>query len=225
MKYGELNLGQIEAIVNKLGGMYGVTRFLAGVLEVKEVEYKVWRTIKRDPKLNSAEAFLSALAEKGCKASDWAKDILGKPDFVKSLKEPEQKYNLFVLTTAQLTGKENTISTTEEIFAGIERLDFQLCPVWVGPQLRLDYQDQPNNEWRYIAMKQILDSDGRPYVFYVKRDDSGLWLYGYDAYPGSEWASDTHWVVCRPCKQCLDVWMFSSFWTLEVLEKAPKGFV
>jgi hypothetical protein len=30
MKYGELNLGQIEAIVNKLGGMEGVRRLLAG---------------------------------------------------------------------------------------------------------------------------------------------------------------------------------------------------
>ncbi len=35
MKYGELNLGQIEAIVNKLGGMEGVQRFLSGDLVVE----------------------------------------------------------------------------------------------------------------------------------------------------------------------------------------------
>lgn len=34
MKYGELTLGQMEAIVNKLGGMEGVRRFLAGCAEV-----------------------------------------------------------------------------------------------------------------------------------------------------------------------------------------------
>lgn len=34
MKYGELNLGQIEAVVNKLGGMEGVQRLLAGHSEV-----------------------------------------------------------------------------------------------------------------------------------------------------------------------------------------------
>lgn len=34
MKYGELNLGQIEALVNKLGGMDGVKRFLAGSIDV-----------------------------------------------------------------------------------------------------------------------------------------------------------------------------------------------
>lgn len=34
MKYGELNLGQVEAIVNKLGGMDGVQQFLSGALIV-----------------------------------------------------------------------------------------------------------------------------------------------------------------------------------------------
>ncbi|MDD3531660.1 MAG: hypothetical protein PHV99_03680 [Candidatus Pacebacteria bacterium] len=34
MKYGELTLGQMEAVVNKLGGMDGVKRFLAGNIEV-----------------------------------------------------------------------------------------------------------------------------------------------------------------------------------------------
>lgn len=38
MKYGELNLGQIEALVNKLGGMDGVRRFLSGELVVKAEE-------------------------------------------------------------------------------------------------------------------------------------------------------------------------------------------
>jgi len=37
MKYGELNLGQIEAAVNKLGGMDGVRRLLSGDLVVKAV--------------------------------------------------------------------------------------------------------------------------------------------------------------------------------------------
>jgi len=38
MKYGELNLGQIEAIVNKLGGMDGVQHFLSGELVIKTPE-------------------------------------------------------------------------------------------------------------------------------------------------------------------------------------------
>lgn len=43
MKYNELNLGQIEAIVNKLGGMNGVEQLLAGhtaVVKVADVPEK-----------------------------------------------------------------------------------------------------------------------------------------------------------------------------------------
>ena len=38
MKYGELNLGQIEAIVNKIGGMEGVEALLRGELVVTSTE-------------------------------------------------------------------------------------------------------------------------------------------------------------------------------------------
>lgn len=43
MKYGELNLGQIEALVNKLGGMDAVRNILSGVVEIttKAISYIV----------------------------------------------------------------------------------------------------------------------------------------------------------------------------------------
>ena len=41
MKYGELNLGQIEAIVNKLGGMDGVRHFLSGETVIKMTEHLI----------------------------------------------------------------------------------------------------------------------------------------------------------------------------------------
>ena len=41
MKYGELNLGQIEAVVNRLGGMEGVQRFLAGLSEIVVVKHLI----------------------------------------------------------------------------------------------------------------------------------------------------------------------------------------
>jgi len=38
MKYGELTLGQMEALVNKIGGMDGVKRILSGETVVKSLE-------------------------------------------------------------------------------------------------------------------------------------------------------------------------------------------
>ncbi|MDP2910674.1 MAG: hypothetical protein Q8N58_02740 [bacterium] len=161
---------------------------------------EVWRTIKRDLVLDSPKTFLSALAEKNRNVNDWAKDIIGKPAFVESLKELEQEYDLFVLTIAQLTGKKDTTSTTDEIFASVKRLGFQKCPAWVGLQLRLDYENQPNGECLFVAMKPIRALDGCLAVFRVRRDASGLWLRAVCAYPGFAWSPGHRWVVCRPRK-------------------------
>ncbi len=49
MKYGEINLGQVEAIINKLGGEQDALRFLRGELVVstaKPIEMPVWKTVK-----------------------------------------------------------------------------------------------------------------------------------------------------------------------------------
>ena len=52
---------------------------------------------------------------------------------------------------------------------------------------RLKYRNQPLNEWIYMGMKQITDSDGRPFVFRLGRHDDGLWLNAYWARPDFEW--------------------------------------
>lgn len=49
MKYGELNLGQVEAIVNKLGGMEGVQRFLSGLVVVVASVLRINRKKTFDP--------------------------------------------------------------------------------------------------------------------------------------------------------------------------------
>jgi len=48
----------------------------------------------------------------------------------------------------------------------------------------LKYRNQPLNEWIYMGMKQITDSDGSPFVFELVRDDGGLWLDALWAGPG-----------------------------------------
>ena len=78
--------------------------------------------------------------------------------------------------------------TTENIFKKAQELGLELCPAEVGPQYRLQYIDQPMNEWLYIAMKQIADSGGRPRVFELGRGGDGLWLNDRWAAPEDVWA-------------------------------------
>jgi hypothetical protein len=61
----------------------------------------------------------------------------------------------------------------------------ELNPPEVGPQLAIQYKGQPQNEFLWIAMERIPGSGGRPYIFYLERNDEDLrsldahWTYPY----------------------------------------------
>jgi len=198
MKYSNWTLGQVEAVFNKLGGDDGVRRFLAGELVVKETErqLKVWKTIKLGTDFRTADDFRKALKGNGFNIGDWANDILGKPAFMVATEETE--VDLVKVTVAELGFKKG--ARRNQIYERARDLGLELCPPEVGPQLRLQYQDQPNGEWILVAMEPIVDSVGDPELFSVERDDSGLWLYSYWRNPVHFWNADRQWVFCRPCK-------------------------
>ena len=191
MKYASLDLGTIEAICNKLGGLEGVRRFLADELRLAVPQFAVWRTVRIGVHKN-LDTLTKAL--KKFRISDWALDILGKPAF--TLAQTEEDISLCVATVKELTGKNQ--ATTTEIFDAIKRIG-ELCPAEVGPALRESYLDQPKGEWLRVAMEPIRDSDGYPYVFDVGHDDDVLWLNAYYAYPGLVWDGDDR-VVFRSRK-------------------------
>lgn len=181
MKYSEMNWGTMEAVVNKLGGMDGVQRFLSGDLVVKsatpsDLVLKVWKTIKLGTGLKTADDFRKALKKSNCGIGDWANDILGKPAFTAS--ETEMDANLVIVSVGELGFKDG--ATRKDIYERAQSLGLSLCPAEVGPQLRLQYTDQPKNEWLVIGMEPITHSDGDLLLFDVGRDDDGeQWLSTY----------------------------------------------
>lgn len=198
MKYGELNLGQVEAIVNKLGGMEGVRRFLSGELVVKEVErkFEIWKTINLGTGLKTTGDFCKAMKNGGINISDWVSDILGKPAFTTTAEAAE--VDLVKVTVAELGFKEG--ARRDQIYGRAKELGFEICLPEVGPQLRLQYLDQPKGEWIFVGMEPILDSDGGPSVFCVGRNDSGLGLRGHWGSSGYVWDPAYQWVFVLPRK-------------------------
>jgi len=196
MKYGELTLGQTEAIVNKLGGMEGVKRFLSGELVVKELErqFKIWRTVKLGSGLKTADDFRKALNDNGFRVSSWADDIL--PAFTVATEATE--VDLVKVTVSELGFKKG--ARRDQIYERAKELGLELCPPEVGPQLRLQYKDQPNEEWIFVGMEPITDSDGDLSVFCVERIDSELWLSSPWSYPDRVWHSGLQWVFVLPRK-------------------------
>ena len=119
----------------------------------------------------------------GINISDYAKSMLKNREFVPG-KNPEEA-TLIRLTVADLGFKSS--ATTDQIYERAQNLGLELCPADTGPNYRLKYRNQPLNEWIYMGMKQITDSDGYPNVFELERNDDGLWLDGSWAKPGYEW--------------------------------------
>jgi hypothetical protein len=152
-----------------------------------------FRTIKLGTGLKTADDFRDALKKDGYRIGDWANDIIGKPAFTAS--ETETEVDLVVLTVAELGFKDG--ATRKDIYDRALERGLELCPSEVGPQLRLQYKDQPKGEWLVIAMEPITDSGGRLGVFYVGYDSVVRWLFALYGRPDRVWDADNRFVFVR----------------------------
>lgn len=123
------------------------------------------------------------LKQKNIKLDLYAQSLLDSKDFTTS--KNIEDIDLVRLTVRDL-GLSNG-ATTDEIYKKAEEFGLELCPPEVGPHLRFSYS---GNEYLMIAMKQITDRDGYPYVFYLHRDGDDLWLNTRIAEPSSRWFAD-----------------------------------
>lgn len=158
--------------------------------------FKIWKTIKLGTGLKTADDFRKKIKKSGMKIGDWANDILGKPAFTAATEKIE--VDLVVISVGELGFKDGV--KRENIYAQAKKLGLQLCLNEVGPQLRLQYKDQPNGEWLVIAMEPITGSDGFLGLFRVERDGNGQWLRSYYGNPDGVWPASGRFVFVLPRK-------------------------
>lgn len=176
-------LGVLYDLLEKLSGSHGeewfekLKKFLRGELVVKMV-FPTWKVIKLGTHKNVG-ALTSAFADAGFCIPHWTYDIMGMCAF--TLASEETLLELLTATVRQLGFTNDT--RFDAICARIRELGYDLCPAEVGPQLRLQYQDQPLNEWLVIVMEAMTDSYGNLEVFYVQHRDDGQRLDLHDGYP------------------------------------------
>ncbi|NMB91825.1 hypothetical protein GYA37_03190 [candidate division WWE3 bacterium] len=132
-----------------------------------------------------------ALEESGVQIGDWAGDILNKTKLSKS----KQSLDLVVLSVKELGFPQGT--QLKDIYEAAKNQGLDLCPAEVGPQLRLQYPDQPNGEWLVIAMEPIKDSGGALGLFRVGCGGGGLWLNAYNGNPDNFWNGNNRFVFVR----------------------------
>lgn len=156
--------------------------------------FKIWKTIKLGTGLRTANDFRKALKKANCKISERANEILGKSAFTAATEETE--VDLVAVSVAELSFPGG--ATREKIYRRAQELGLGLCPAEVGPQLRLQYNDQPSFEWLFIGMDPVTDSNRNLRMFFVERDGFTLWLSANSGDADRFWNGGFRWVFVLP---------------------------
>jgi hypothetical protein len=107
---------------------------------------------------------LSALHAKRIHIEDVVDETLGRPVF--DLSKTRRDAPLAVLTVSELGFEEEGVSLAD-VYARGRQPGLEFCSAEVGPQLRLEYLNQPLGEFLHIAMAPIARYGGEPTDFTV----------------------------------------------------------
>jgi hypothetical protein len=166
-----------------------------GLQEILRKAFAIFKTIKLGTGLKSADDFRRALKRSGMKLGDQVSYLLDQSYFEVEVSSKPIEVSLVTLTVAEL-GFESGASYLEVCRRG-EELGHDLCQPEYGPQLRLQYKDQPKGEVLYLAMAAI-SNFGSLQAFAVEHSVNGLCLNVSDARLDHFCAADKRFVfVCR----------------------------
>lgn len=154
----------------------------------------VWKTIQIGTGFNTPDQFRRALGESGCSIGQYANELLDHPAFTVA-REPSA-VSLVNIRVADL-GFTGPARRRDIYNRAIER-GLQVCSAEVGPQLRLQYTDQPDPERLVLAMQPFTArNESLLEVFGIARVGNLLWLGAYDGHPDSMCDVDERLLFCR----------------------------
>ena len=101
-------------------------------------------------------------------------------------------------------------ATIGQLHVRAAELGLMLCPLELGPHLRLQFLDQPEGHLGYpaskhraphgsitVASRQLADDHETPKGFYLRRIEGVLWLRGYRSASDELWSPEDRLVFCR----------------------------
>lgn len=160
--------------------------------------FKKWRTIRLATGVKDANEFRTAIKAFG-HIDNWADRNLDRPGF--QVAEKGVEIDLVNVSVADLGFSDG--ANLADIYKKALNWGLELCPNEVGPQLRLQYKDQPMDEWLRVAMEAITDLDGSPGVFTVgcnRAYSEKWWLRGGSGRADYGFNADTRFVFVLPRK-------------------------
>jgi hypothetical protein len=159
-------------------------------------EIPIWKRITIGT-YKGVNAVREALDAARMRVGNSADEILGRPAFPFSKTKAE--LDLVVLTAADL-GFPTGSTPIAEIYRRALQRGLELCPAELGPQLRLQYVNQPLGEFLHIAMQPIATWRGDLVDLTVANGGAGLLLLGGDGSPDLTLHSSVKFVFVRPAR-------------------------
>ncbi len=186
----DLTVGQLNAIVKKLGGHDGALKFLRGELAVSEPA-RSWReqdgviylTVTSDG--TTGPEWIERLEKRGDQVSKYAKDVLRSSDFA-----PTSGVTYEVAVLKGMLFQDND-RVTKKIRAEADKRGLTKPNAEVACLIREKFTDKEIEAmglWWIVAMHDpIEDSDRGPHLLGAFRFDVGRWLDAYFVRPGGRW--------------------------------------
>jgi len=141
--------------------------------------FVVWKTIEIGGM--TKDELLAAMREATIDTGGWARDIMSDPEFSTSSSKQSIKLARCKIKALGFTEKP----TTTELRNRIQEVGDLGLPE-VGPHLRLQFSDQPKNDYFWVAIDRLPNS-----FFCVERGDvGGRWLHGHHNRPDDLWSLD-----------------------------------
>ena len=140
------------------------------------VDVHVWRKVTLGTR-KGVDGYREALEAVSIRVGDDADEILGRPAFPYARTKTDVE--LALLSVAEL-GVEAETASLSEVYKRAGQIGLELCPAEVGPQLRLDYRNQPLSEVLHIAMMPVTTYDGRLTILALTNFGGTVSLIGND---------------------------------------------
>ena len=148
---------------------------------------KIWKTVKLGVPLE--------VNDKEPRLSECSLEVIQNPAY-RIASEPTE-VDLVRMSVKDCGFKDGVCY--KRICARIQELGLKLCPAEVGPQLRLQYPDQPQHELILIAMEAIYHVNGSPEIFGIGAyGENSQLLNVYTGHPDHVWHPDYEFVFVLP---------------------------
>src|SRR5262249_21422867 len=191
----------------------------SGLRVDKPAHFQIWRTITVRT-YKGADAYRDALDSARIKVGVSADEILGRPAFPYARTKTDVK--LAVLSAAEL-GVESDESSLSDVYERAKQVGLELCPAEVGPQLRLDYRNQPLGEALDIAMEPVATYSGDPTILTLANWGTGLMLIGRDGRSESTVNRISRFVFALPTNGRLEAVSGPQIVPTSSEQKAPRS--